>query len=197
MSDKLKEPPSSRDSTMEAKNTVEIPLTSSDGKEEGTTPKKAPSSVDWDVLRSYKGGLKLAQVVVGIIILGLEHPRPNNATPDYILFFATLNATIVTVVVLVDLLSTKQPPANDLGAKLWARVELRYAGFFALVLHCLAYWVLIGAINLYTVPVVKILSSVFAFVASGLYLADFWRLWRLNFGGAGGIAPEQLVVETS
>ncbi|XP_055538967.1 uncharacterized protein LOC129726378 [Wyeomyia smithii] len=197
MSDKLKEAPSSRDSTMEAKNTVEIPLTSSDGKEEeGTTPKKrrGPNldGLDWDVLRSYRGALKLAQIVVGIVVLGLEYPRAHLSVAEYILFFVTLNVTFVTFVVLLDsLLKKRFSVENTFGAKLWPLVELRFTCGVALVLHCLAFWTLMGTINLWWITAQRALGSVFAFVASALYFADWWRLFS---GRSAPKTVEQITV---
>ncbi|XP_058827751.1 uncharacterized protein LOC131687668 [Topomyia yanbarensis] len=201
MSDKLKEPPtSSRDSTMEAKNAVEVPLAGSEGK--AGTPRK-PSQFDWDVLKTWKGALKLAQLVAGIIILGLEHPRPKlptYSTVDGLLFFITLYVTIATLVILVDALQKTHPVRNTFGPYHWFRVELYFTGLVAVGLHILGFLVLMSAVSYWWVPELNLAGSVIALVASALYFIDWWRLFsgRSAVVAETGSAPavEQLVVET-
>ncbi|XP_058444131.1 uncharacterized protein LOC131425891 [Malaya genurostris] len=200
MSDKLKEPPgSSRDSTMEAKNAVEVPLAGAEGK--AKTPSR-PSRFDWDVLKSPKGILKVTQVVLGIIIIGLEHPRPlsNYTDTDYVLFFVAIYATLATLVILIDALQKSHYAEKSFGSKFWFRIELRYTGIVGIVFQILACWVLINALHFWQVPVLNVVGSGFAFLVSIVYLVDWWRLFSGNsIPAEDATAPptvEQIIVET-
>ncbi|XP_058443125.1 uncharacterized protein LOC131425327 [Malaya genurostris] len=200
MSDKLKEPPgSSRDSTMEAKNAVEVPLAGAEGKP------KIPniySRFDWDVLKSQKGILKVTQVVLGIIIIGLEHPRPRSpyTEADYILFFVAFYGTLATLVFLINALQKTHYVEKTFGSKFWSGFELRYTGIVGIVFQILACWVLIRALNFWWVPELNVVGSVFAFLVSIAYLVDWWRLFseqqHASTKSKSTPTVEQIVVET-
>ncbi|XP_053682020.1 uncharacterized protein LOC128732725 [Sabethes cyaneus] len=151
--------------------------------------------VHWkNLLRSRKQQLMLAQVITGIIIIGLEHPRPlyrNNVTvADFILFFLALSATLGTLVRLADVLQESHPIKKVFGASLWFRMELRFTALAAAVLHCSAWAVLLAAIGSLWYPVLSIIGSVFGFIASVLYLIDWWQLFQQRPTPRGEIGIE-------
>ncbi|XP_053681711.1 uncharacterized protein LOC128732479 [Sabethes cyaneus] len=152
--------------------------------------------IHWNNLfRSPKQRLMLAQMITGIIIIGLEHPRPlyrsNVTVADFILFFLALSATLGTLVRLADVLQENHPIRKVFGATLWFRMELRFTGLAAAVLHCFAWAVLLAAIGALRYPVLSIIGSVFGFIASVLYLIDWWQLFQERPVPRGEIGIEE------
>ncbi|XP_055525158.1 uncharacterized protein LOC129718414 [Wyeomyia smithii] len=131
---------------------------------------------------SRKQRLMVAQVMSGVVILGVDFPRPiywhSSSVADFFLFFVALTATLLSVVRLADELQRGHPIRKIFGAAMWFRSELRFTGWAAVVLHFSAWAVLLAAIASVWYLVLSIIGSVFGFAASILYLIDWWGLFR-------------------
>ncbi|XP_053681793.1 uncharacterized protein LOC128732543 [Sabethes cyaneus] len=136
----------------------------------------------WNVLRSPENRLRVAQVVIGIIVLGVEFPKPlyysDVSMADYILFFFTFNATLLTLVRLIDTIRADHPIEKVFGEELWFRTELRFTGLMTLALCFSAWAVFLVAIAVIYFPAQNIVGGVFGFALSGLYLVDWWQLFQ-------------------
>ncbi|XP_053681794.1 uncharacterized protein LOC128732545 [Sabethes cyaneus] len=132
---------------------------------------------------SWKNRLKLAQVIIGINLVGLEvfrivyRVRPCLPT-DFHLAFVTFSATFVTVVRLVNAVKENHPIEKAFGRDLWFRLQLRSAGIAALALYCSSWTSLLTVFGLFLHPQLLIVSTVFGFVLTTLYLIDWWQLFR-------------------
>ncbi|XP_055524563.1 uncharacterized protein LOC129718149 [Wyeomyia smithii] len=139
--------------------------------------------LDWsNLLRSRKQRLILAQVVTGVVILGVDFPRPiyrhSSSVADFFLFFVALTATLLSVVRLVDELQLDHPIRKVFGAALWFQSELRFTGLAAVILHCSAWAVLLATIGYVWYPALSIIGIIFGWAASILYLINWWWLFR-------------------
>ncbi|XP_065090394.1 uncharacterized protein LOC135711469 [Ochlerotatus camptorhynchus] len=166
----------------EVKNSVEIPLA---GQSTEAGAKKPP----WLALKKYVNAknvrrlLKIGQVLIGVVILALIRPRNrcgffynHQGIPEYVLIMLTYMVTVITLVLLVDSFVKGQPIRKVFTLDLWSRLELWFTGLAALVLHIVSYFVLALNVNCpYASP--NWTGTSFGLVASGLYLADWWRVF--------------------
>lgn len=178
----------SKDSTLDMKNSVEIPLRDD---EEGTKPAPQPRKIPWTlipwgVLKTPRSLLKMAQVLLGLIFIALIHGLVRNALnknfPDCVLLFVTYNVTLLTLVVLIDSTVKSQPLRATFTPQLWDRVEIWYSGLLVLVFHLLAFRCAILGNQIHFSRAQAFLTVLFGFATAAAYLADWWRMFRVRKG---------------
>lgn len=165
------------------KNSVEIPLA-------GQSTEGAAKKPPWLVLKKYVNAknvrrlLKVGQVLIGLLILALIRPKNrcgflynHQGLPEYVLILLTYLATVVTLVLLVDSFVKGQPIRRVFTLELWSRLELWFTGLVALVLHVVSYFVLALNLNCTYPSSMNITGISFGLIVSGLYLADWWRIF--------------------
>ncbi|XP_062542897.1 uncharacterized protein LOC134210696 [Armigeres subalbatus] len=168
---------------LDMKNSVEIPLA---GQSTEGGAKKPP----WLVLKKYVNSknvrrlLKAVQVLIGLLILALIRPKNrcgflynHQGLPEYVLILLTYLVTIVTLILLVDSFVKGQPIRRVFTLDLWSRLELWFTGLAALVLHIVSYFILALNLNCNNPSSMNVTGITFGLIVSGLYLADWWRIF--------------------
>ncbi|XP_055525157.1 uncharacterized protein LOC129718413 [Wyeomyia smithii] len=143
---------------------------------------------------SRKQRLILAQVITGLVIIGVEFPRPiiwHTATvADFFQFFIALTATLLSGVRLADELQQDHPIRKVFGAALWFQSELRFTGLAAVMFHCSAWAVLLATFGYVWYPALSIIGIIFGLAASILYLINWWGLFQERHVVRGEIGGE-------
>ncbi|XP_055524565.1 uncharacterized protein LOC129718150 [Wyeomyia smithii] len=141
--------------------------------------------------------LKGAQMVLGFVVIGLEHPRLNYDnqynTADAILLTITLSATLVTTVILMD--AFKHTIRKVFGETSWFQLELRFTGLVFLALAYSSWIVFLRAIGEHRNPAPRITVSVLGSVLSVLYLINWWQLFRERHIARDELEPDLMTVK--